>query len=111
MPEVKLKRESLNTITDAEIAFGTTKLLQPFEAVPDELIRGNDYTRLLEHLFSGRPVPEGEVVFREGFDDTKAPELLNRVVTDHIRSFEPKHEYKIAGLGYLVSQACEVRLT
>lgn len=111
MPEFKLKRESLNTITDVEIAFGTTKLLPPFEAVPDEFKRGNDYTRLIEQLFSGRPVPEGEIVFREGFDDAEAPALLNRVVRAHLRSFEPQHAHKIAGLGYLMSQACEVHLT
>ena len=109
MPEFNLKRESLNTITDVEIAFGTTKLLPPFDAVPDEFKRGNDYTRLLDHLFSGQPLPDGEIVFREGFDDTEAPALLNRVVMAHLRSFEPKHEHKIAGIGYLVSQACEVQ--
>ena len=107
MPEFNLKRESLNTITDVEIAFGTTKLLPPFDAVPDEFKRGNDYTRLLDHLFSGQPLPDGEIVFREGFDDTEAPALLNRVVMAHLRSFEPKqstlnnpakpHEHRRAG--------------
>lgn len=111
MPEFNLKRELLNTITDAEIAFGTTKLLPPFDAVPDEFKRGNDYTKLLNQLFAGQPVPAGEIVFREDFDDPDAPALLNRVVMAHLRSFEPKHEHKIAGLGYLISQACEVRLT
>ena len=101
--------QNMNTITDVEIAFGTTKLLPPFDAVPDEFKRGNDYTRLLDHLFSGQPLPDGEIVFREGFDDTEAPALLNRVVMAHLRSFEPKHEHKIACLGYLVSQACEVQ--
>ena len=111
MPDFKLKRESLNTITDVEIAFGTTKLLPPFDAVPDEFKRGNDYTKLLDRLFADQPPPEGEIVFREGFDDADAPALLNRVVRAHLRSFEPKHEHKIAGLGYLISLACEVRLT
>ena len=94
MPEFNLKRESLNTITDVEIAFGTTKLLPPFDAVPDEFKRGNDYTRLLDHLFSGQPLPDGEIVFREGFDDTEAPALLNRVVMAHLRSFEPNRLLK-----------------
>lgn len=104
-----LKRESLDTITELEVAFGTTKLLPPFDVVPSEFKRGNDYTKLLDHLFSGQPLPQGDIVFREGFDDADAPALLNRVVMAHLRSFEPKHEHKIAGLGYLISQACEVR--
>ena len=106
MPEFNLKRESLNAITDVEIAFGTTKLLPPYDAVPDEFKRGNDY-----RLFADQPPPDGEIVFREGFDVADAPALLNRVVRAHLRSFEPKHEHKIAGLGYLISRVCEVRLT
>lgn len=49
-------------------------------------------------------------MFRDGFADSEAPALLNRVVMAHLRSFEPKHEHKIAGLGYLVSQVCDIRL-
>ena len=110
MTEFILKRESLNTITDIEMAFGTTKLLPPLNAVPDEFKRGNDYTKLLDSLFAGQPVPDGEIVFREGFDDADAPALMHRVVMAHLRSFEPKHEHKIAGLGYLLSLACDIRL-
>ena len=66
-----------------------------FDAVPDEFKRGNDYTRLLDHLFSGQPLPDGEIVFREGFDDTEAPALLNRVVMAHLRSFEPRACYEL----------------
>ena len=110
MPDFKLKRESQNTITDVEIAFGTTKLLPPFDAVPDEFKRGNDYTKLLDSLYAGQAVPDGEIVFREGFDDADAPALMHRVVMAHLRSFEPKHEHKIAGLGYLLSLACDIRL-
>ena len=110
MPYFNLNRESLNAVTDVELAFGTTKLLPPYEVVPDEFKRGNSYTKLLDHLFAGQALPEGEIVFLKGFDDAEAPALLNRVVMAHLRSFEPKHEHKIAGLGYLVSQACEVRL-
>lgn len=111
MPEFNLNRESLNSITDVEIAFGTTKLLPSYDEVPDEFKHGNDYTKLLDRLFADQPPPDGEIVFREGFDDAYAPALLNRVVRAHLRSFEPKHEHKIAGLGYLLSKVCEVRLT
>lgn len=111
MPKYTLTRESLNSITDLESAFGTIRLLPSYEDVPEEFKRGNEYTKLMNHLFHGQPVPEGEVVFKQGFDDAQAPALLNRVVMAHLRSYEPNHQHKIAGLGYLVSQACEVRLT
>jgi hypothetical protein len=110
MTEYTLTRASLNTITDVEMAFGTEKLLPPYEAVPEEFKRGNSYTRLMDSLFSGQSVPEGEIVFRKDFDDPEAPAQLNRVVIAHLRSYSPKHEHKIAGLGFLVSLACEVRL-
>lgn len=57
MRKFNLKRESLDTITELEVAFGTTKLLPPFDVVPSEFKRGNDYTKLLDHLFSGQPLP------------------------------------------------------
>lgn len=112
MPEAeyKLTRESLSSITDLDLAFGTAKLLPPYDAIPDEFKHGNDYTWLLDCLFAGQAVPEGDIDFREGFDDDEAPALLNRVVMSHLRSFEPKHEHKIAGLGYLMSLVCVVRL-
>src|SRR3989344_4074431 len=79
MVDFGLTRESLDSITDLDIAFGTTKLL-----------------------------PAYEIVFRKGFDDPDAPDALNRAVTAHLRSFEPKHQHKIAGLGYLVSLVFEL---
>ena len=107
--DYKLTREQLNSITDVEVAFGTTRLLPPFEIVPDEFKNGNIYTRLLDCMFSGAPLPDGEIEFRENFRDPEALRLLPRLVQAHLRSFEPKHEHKIAGLGYLVSLICEMR--
>lgn len=110
MPDYTLTREALDTITDLEIAFGTTKLLPPYEIVPEEFKRGNQYTRLLNCMFSAVPLPEGNVVFKEGFADSEAPGKLRRVIEAHLRSYQPKHEHKIAGLGFLVSLACELQV-
>lgn len=107
-----LTRESLNSISDLEIAFGTTKLLPDYEQVPasfKEDSGGNIYTKLLDNMFADRPLPNGEVVFRPGFEDPEVPNLLSRVVRAHMQSFEPKHQHKIAGLGYLISLVCEIR--
>ena len=106
--DYNLTREALETITDSEMAFGTTKLLPAFEQVPEEFKRGNAYTRLLDCMFAGVSLPDGKVEFRPGFNDPEAPKLLLRVIHAHLRSFEPKHEHKIAGLGYLISKSCEL---
>lgn len=106
MAAYKLTRDAINTISDAEIAFGTTKLLPPFDEVPETFKRGNEYTRMLDCMFAGAPLPDANVEFLEGYDDPDAPALLARVVQAHLRSFEPKHEHKISGLGYLLSHAC-----
>lgn len=110
MAAYTLTRESLGTITDVEMAFGTTKLLPAYEQVPAEFKgSGNAYTKLLDCMFAGVPLPDGEVRFLPGFDDPEAPQLLARVIHAHLRSWTPKHEHKIAGLGYLISLACEIK--
>ena len=104
--EYQITRADLDSITDVEMAFGTSRLLPPFELVPDEFKNGNAYTKLLSCIFYGDPLPEGEIDFRAGFEDDEAPQKLNRVVCAHLRSFDPKHEHKMAGLGYLMSLVC-----
>ena len=104
-----LERHQLDAITDVELAFGTTRLLPPLEVVPEEFHRGNAYTRLLDCIFAGSALPEAQIEFRKGFDDPEAVKLLPRVVQAHLRSFEPKHEHKIAGLDYLVSLVCDIQ--
>lgn len=112
MTAYTLTRESLNTISDVEMAFGTTKLLPPYEMIPEEFKEGsggNAYTKLMDCMAAQRPIPEGEVIFRAGFEDAAAPQQLMRVIHAHLKSFQPKHEHKISGLGYLVSLVCELK--
>lgn len=108
MAPYQLTRDAINTISDAEIAFGTTKLLPPFDEVPESFKRGNEFTRMLDCMFAGVPLPDANVEFLEGFDDPDAPALLARVVQAHLKSFQPRHEHKIAGIGYLLSKACRI---
>ena len=87
-------------ITDLEMAFGTTRLLPPPEAIPEPFWSGNLYTQLAEALFYRHPLPPALIEFRHGFDSQQ----LRRIVLSHLRSFAAKHEHKIAGVGYLISQ-------
>ena len=87
-------------ITDLELAFGTTRLLPPPEAIPEAFWRGNLYTQLAEALFDGAALPPLLIAFKPGGD----AEQLRRLVRSHLASCEPRHAHKIAGVAYLIAQ-------
>lgn len=100
----ELRPEDAASITDVEVAFSTSRLLPEWDAIPQEFVRGNLYTALAEALHFDWPLPVAEVAMRDDF----APEAVNRVVRAHLRSFQPKHEHKIAGVGLMISKMCEL---
>ena len=89
------------SITDAELAFSTQRLLPAWEDIPEEFRRGNLYTKVAESIFYGSPPPPCSIELKEGFDSS----ALNRAVRAHLQSWGPKHEHKIAGVGYMIAQA------
>lgn len=99
-PTITPTRADAEPITDLELAFGTTRLLPPPEAIPEAFWRGNLYTQLAEALFYRHPLPPALIEFRHGFDSQQ----LRRIVLSHLRSFAAQHAHKIAGVGYLISQ-------
>ena len=99
----------LVTITKPEMAFGTMRLLPPWEEIPDEFKRGNQYTRLATAIFSGLPLPEGDCYLLPGFEESAT--ALNQAVRAHLTSYGPKHQHKIAGVGYLISKAMRFEAT
>jgi hypothetical protein len=103
-----LTRAKLASITDAEVAFSTERLLPKCGDIPRDFFNGNIYTRIAEAIFFGGKIPSGELHFREGFIDDAAATDLRKCIQAHIGSFGPKHEHKIAGVGYMFSQVCEV---
>lgn len=93
--------EDMASITDAEMAFSTDRLLPAEADIPAAFFAGNLYTKLAESLFYGRELPAIEIEMKAGFD----PQMLNRAVRAHLSSFGPSHQHKIAGVGYLIAQA------
>ena len=87
-------------VRDVDVAFSTQKLLPDWDDVPTEFRNGNVYTELAENLQFGRPLPDMEIRLNPGVDAAK----LNRVVRAHLDSYGPKHEHKIAGVGFMISQ-------
>ncbi|KVV07503.1 hypothetical protein [Burkholderia ubonensis] len=102
-----LTREDLASITGAETAFGTDRLLPPLEEIPEVFLRGNVYTQFAEALLLDRAIPAGEVTFRDGYANADA-QNLNRCVRAHLASFSPDHDHKIAGVGYMIAQVCTI---
>lgn len=94
--------EQVDSITDVECAFATVRLLPEMDDIPAEFFAGNLYTALAQALFHGAPLPPCSVDLNEGVE----PEKLNRCVRAHLMSFQPKHEHKIAGVGFMISKLC-----
>ena len=91
--------DQLDQITDAEVAFSTTKFLPPYSQIPEEFKRGNTkWNRLFSAWFFGG-LKELRVAPKDGVDRQKAL----RCIRAHMGSFEPKHEHKEAGVAYMMS--------
>lgn len=96
------------SVTQAEQAFGTTRLLPSFDELPLVFQQGTGeaavYHQLVDALFYGRPLPDGDIEMHAGV----TAEMLRNCTIAHLRSFEPKHEHKIAGVAYMVSQPAKL---
>lgn len=92
-------------VSDLDAAFppdvsGT--LLPDFKSLPDEFMKWhtNPWCDTVEQLFfNGGDMPP----LKDGISKAMAVRHLSTV----LRSFEPQHEHKIAGAGYLLSLWCK----
>lgn len=94
-----LTPEQVASITDVELVFSTSRLLPAWEEIPDDFRRGNLYTEIASAIFYGTTLPDSFIDLKPGFTQEK----IVRLVRSHLRSFAPKHEHKIAGVGYMLS--------
>lgn len=100
----------IRAISDLELAFGTTKLLPEWDAIPIEFKRvQNPYQVLLHSLFYHQPIPRGQIALNPGFDDIDMA-AVNKCIRAHLQSYAPKHEHKMAGTAFLLSQICTLEL-
>lgn len=95
--------EQAASVTKPEVAFGTTRFLPALEAIPQTFLRSTGeakpYLELVNALFYGLQLPGGEIEIRAGL----SAEGLRECITAHLRSWEPKHEHKMAGVAYMLS--------
>lgn len=96
--------EMAASVTQAEQAFGTTRLLPPYDALPLAFQEGTGeamvYHQLVNAIFYGWPLPDGDIELRAGV----TAEVLRNCTMAHLSSFGPKHEHKMAGVAYMVSR-------
>ncbi len=103
-----LTRNDLASITDVEMAFSTERLLPQQEDIPKSFWGRNPYSELASAIFYGTTLPDGEMTFHPTFTDDAAAADLSKCVRAHLKSFAPKHEHKIAGVGFMIAQVCEI---
>lgn len=104
--------EDLSSINDLDVAFGTTRFLSEWGVVPKDFKdHKNVYVRLADALFFGEELPNAEVIIASHLasQNEDISSMMQRFIMAHLRSWEPKHEHKIAGVAYLISQICQLR--
>ena len=88
-------------VSDLDLAFPgdilEQGLLPAWEDVPEELKEESSWPAFVARMFYG---DVGWPKVKEGVDGVKA----KRHIMGCLRSFQPKHEHKIAGVAWLMSQ-------
>jgi hypothetical protein len=107
-----ITQADIDATTDLEAAFATTRCLPQAEEIPDEFwgchrnLPGNIYYHMVDAMFCGAELPEGNVAFNEGFRED-GPATFKFLMA-HLRSFEPQYEHKIAAVAFMVSKIMTV---
>lgn len=100
-----LTPEQVQSVTDVEEVFGTIKFLPEMEQIPDEFKRqGRIECKVVASMFYGTEMPDATVEFKDGFE----PKSVLKCFMAHLKSFEPKHERKMAGVAYMMSLVCDI---
>ena len=94
----------LQKVNGLDESFGSTKNLPRLEDIPDKFLKNwtSEYwCKIAESWFFGtlKELP----TVKEELDSNDVYRALRAILV----SFEPKHEHKIAGVGYLMSRWCE----
>lgn len=89
-------------VDDLLLAFPATlgALLPPLEEIPQEYPHRQDWLRFQHLWFTGTLPPNSEMIPAKGID----AETAGRHLTAIQRSFEPKHEHKMASVAWLASR-------
>lgn len=90
-------------VNDVDIAFGgrTDELLPAWNDIPEEFHKGsNKWHKFANALFFGDAGKNTQIVPKAGIDVHEAARHVKAI----LGSFNPKHEHKIAGCAFLLSE-------
>ncbi|WP_210499117.1 hypothetical protein [Vibrio crassostreae] len=109
MSEYTLTPELAASIKDTEMVWGTTRLLPTMEQIPTDYPKQEGFKKFVGAMFSDhyqRTSNESESIpcVREGFNN----EHIDRCLVAHLKSYDPKHQHKIAGVAYMLSLMTEM---
>jgi hypothetical protein len=90
--------DTIEDVSDAEIAFGTMKGLPEYDKIPKEFRRSTRFNEFFSHVFY-KGSEDIEITFKDGVDPAK----FARWFRAHATSWGPKHEHKEAGIAYRIS--------
>jgi hypothetical protein len=98
-----VKPITIPAMTDAEIFLGTTFGLPGFSLIPEEFVKSSTkWNRLFNDMFFCG-LASIQLFPQEGVDLVKAQRHIKALM----KSTDPKHEHKEAGVAYLMSQYFE----
>jgi hypothetical protein len=106
----KLTPQKIKSIQDSNLGLGTIKYLPKWNEIPADFKQGNKYTQFCEALFFGKRPEKGDIKCGKEFEELWREKKVIPFLLAHLRSYEPKHEHKIAGVGYMLSQTCTLIL-
>lgn len=89
-------------VTDIDIVFGKIGgLLPDYNDIPDEFKKfQNKWYKIASNWFYEGINKEAQVEFREGVDPSDALRHISTI----LGSYTPKHEHKISGVAFLLSE-------
>jgi methenyltetrahydromethanopterin cyclohydrolase len=92
-------------LSPVDVAFPANPPLPAWDEIPEQFKRGsNDYARVARALFSnGATLSDCGLRVKDGLD---AGDVMD-VLCACLGSFRPKHEHKMAGVAYMLSEWCD----
>lgn len=106
MSELKSNEQQVHArplpVTDVDLAFGgkMDKLLPLYRSLPEEFQHEHDQFSPLVNRWFFSGLDKTLLKAKDGIDEKMAWRHLAAIM----RSFEPKHEHKVAGVAWLMSQ-------
>ena len=102
--------QQLPKVRDVDLAFGSTVWLPVPEVIPKEFWHENQYSRFMDGWFFDGLTEKSlkNIILSDSLSSEEAGERVKQIMAI-LESWAPKHEHKIAGCAFLLSQFCTLK--